>query len=79
MKMAVFCGAARTSEDKEKLLLKKKKFDEKGFETVVLDSDALVVSSSEIREKIARGEDAKKLISPEVSEFIKKKGLYGSN
>jgi nicotinic acid mononucleotide adenylyltransferase len=44
-----------------------------------LDSDALVLSSSEIREKTARGEDISSLVPSAVSEFIKEKGLYGNN
>lgn len=79
MKMAHFCGVARTPEDKEALLLKQKEFKEKGFETVVLDEEAIVLSSSEIRERITLGEDVSSLMPHSVWAFIKEKGLYGNN
>ncbi len=76
MKMARFCGVARTIEDKEKLFLKQKEFKEKGLETFVLNAEAKVLSSSEIREKIAISEDVSSLMPVSVLAFIKEKGLY---
>lgn len=43
-----------------------------------LDIDALSISSTEIRGRIARGESVDSLVSPSVSKFIRENGLYAS-
>ena len=41
-----------------------------------ITGDAVVVSSSEVREKIQNGEDISSLVPPAVEAYIKEKGLY---
>ncbi len=41
-----------------------------------ITGDAVVVSSSEVREKIQKGEDISTLVPPAVEAYIKEKGLY---
>ena len=41
-----------------------------------ITGDAVVVSSSEVREKIKSGEDISDLVPPAVAAYIKEKGLY---
>ncbi len=41
-----------------------------------ITGDAVVVSSSEVREKIKRGEDISALVPEAVERYIKEKGLY---
>ena len=41
-----------------------------------ITGDAVVVSSSEVREKIQKGEDISSLVPPAVEAYIKEKGLY---
>lgn len=43
-----------------------------------LDIDALSISSTEIRGRIASGESVDSLVSPSVSKFIRENGLYAS-
>ena len=43
-----------------------------------LDIDALSISSTDIRGRLARGERVDALLSPSVSEFIRENGLYAS-
>lgn len=47
-----------------------------GKNVVRINAPAVVVSSSDIREKIKNGEDIAGLVPPAVAEYIKEKGLY---
>ena len=47
-----------------------------GKNVVRIKAPAIEVSSSQVREKIARGEDISSLVPPAVAEYIKEKGLY---
>ena len=47
-----------------------------GKNVVRIKAPAIEVSSSQVREKIARGEDVSSLVPPAVAEYIKEKGLY---
>ena len=42
----------------------------------VLNLPVVEISSTEVREKIAKGESTEGLITPAVAEYIKEKGLY---
>ena len=79
MKMAVFCAVPRSEDDAERLKEKKKEYDERGFKTCVLDAEPMVLSSSEIREKIENGESIEGLVPEKVRGYIMEKGLYGKN
>ena len=47
-----------------------------GKNVVRIKAPAIEVSSSQVREKIARGDDISALVPPTVAEYIKEKGLY---
>lgn len=61
----------------EKLVAKITEYRNKyGKNVVRINAPAVVVSSSDIREKIKNGEDITGLVPPAVAEYIKEKGLY---
>ena len=47
-----------------------------GKNIVRIDAPAIEISSSEVREKLRRGEDVSRLMPPAVLGYIKEKGLY---
>ncbi len=47
-----------------------------GAKILVIPLDPIETSSSEVREKLANGEDVSQLLPPAVYEYIKEKGLY---
>ena len=47
-----------------------------GKNIVRIDAPAIEVSSSEVREKLRRGEDVSRMLPPSVLGYIKEKGLY---
>ncbi len=78
MEMATFCGVARNEEDFKILESKQAEYKARGFETVALMAEPYEISSTEIREMIARREDASEYLTRTVFEYIKENGLYGS-
>lgn len=79
LKKVTLCTCARENEAQKKKILdfsrtleimEKDKF-------FLLDVPVLKLSSSEIREKISRGEDVSNLLPDGVYDYIKKEGLYG--
>ena len=61
----------------EKLIAKVTEYREKyGKNVVKIKAPAIEISSSEIRKKIAQGEDIYGLVPESVAEYIKEKGLY---
>ena len=61
----------------EKLIAKITEYRNKyGKNVVRINAPAVVVSSSEVREKIENREDIAGLVPPAVAEYIKEKGLY---
>ena len=50
--------------------------DKYGKNVVRIPAPAIEVSSSQVREKIRRGEDISRLVPPAVADYIKEKGLY---
>jgi nicotinate-nucleotide adenylyltransferase len=47
-----------------------------GKNIVRIDAPAIEISSSEVREKLRRGEDVSRMLPPAVLGYIKEKGLY---
>jgi nicotinate-nucleotide adenylyltransferase len=47
-----------------------------GKNVVRIQAPAIEVSSSQVREMIAQGEDISRLVPPSVAEYIEEKGLY---
>ena len=69
----------RESDDSldERLVAKITEYRNKyGKNVVRIKAPAIEVSSSLVREKIARGEDISSLVPPAVADYIKEKGLY---
>ncbi len=62
-----------TKQIEEAKLRYQSKYD---AECVEIHTDPIEVSSSEIRELLAKGEDASHLISPAVNAYIRENGLY---
>ena len=63
----------------EKLISKVSGYRDKyGKNVVRIQAPVVEVSSSQVRARIARGEDISRLVPPSVAEYIKEKGLYRS-
>lgn len=61
----------------EKLIAKVTEYRNKyGKNVVRIKAPAIEVSSSQVRERIAAGEDISDLVPPLVADYIKEKGLY---
>ena len=75
---ATLCAAARTLEDRARLQGYADRLRERyGARSIVSPLDVLVVSSTELRDKLARGEDVSALLPAPVERYIRDKGLYG--
>ena len=76
---ATLCAAARTLEDRARLQGYADRLRERyGARSIVSPLDVLVVSSTELRDKLARGEDVSALLPAPVERYIREKGLYGT-
>ena len=76
LSMCTLCSAPREIGEYTALKECQKKLDPNKSSTILLDSEVLVLSSSEIREKIKTNSDLDKLIPQKVLEYINQKGLY---
>ncbi len=76
LSMCTLCSAPREIGEYGALKEYQKKLDPNESSTILLNSEVLVLSSSEIREKIKTNSDLDKLLPPEVLEYINQKGLY---
>ena len=74
--MCTLCSAPREIGEYNALKEYQKKLDPEKSCTLLLDSEVLVLSSSEIREKIKSGIDLDSLLPQKVLEYINQKGLY---
>jgi nicotinate-nucleotide adenylyltransferase len=63
-------------EVEEKIEMLREKY---GARILVIPLDPLETSSSEVRERIANGEDVSCLLPSAVYEYIKEKGLYSND
>lgn len=72
----VLCTAAREENKREEIIDFAETLLSKNQNYFLADFEPVVVSSSEIREKIKKNEDISALVPAEVSEYIKDKGLY---
>lgn len=71
LSMCTLCATDRNNEESCK------EADEEFFKSIIFcDFDKIVISSSEVREKIEKGEDVSDFLQKEVYDFIKEKGLY---
>lgn len=72
----VLCTAAREPDKKEKMIAFADKLLNGSSDYFLADFEPIVVSSSEIREKIKNNEDISALVPADVCKYIKDKGLY---
>lgn len=73
LSMCILCA---TDRDAEKTCLDA---DEELFGKIIFcDFPKTVVSSSEVREKISKGESVSELVPQEVEKYIREKGLYNA-
>ncbi len=73
--MCIPAAAARCSSEKEDILRIAEELSAFG-KVEAVDTEPFEVSSTEIREKLSRGEDISGLVPAAVYELIKKHGLY---
>ncbi|MBQ8869212.1 MAG: nicotinate (nicotinamide) nucleotide adenylyltransferase [Oscillospiraceae bacterium] len=76
LSMCTLCTAPREIGEFNALKEYQKKIDPENDTTVILDAEVLVLSSSEIRQKIKNGADLNDLLPEKVLEYINQKGLY---
>ena len=75
---AVICTVPRNDDDIGELRTHARYLRSLGAETELLDARVMKVSSTEIRERIARGEDITGLVPETVEKYIAENGLYRS-
>lgn len=75
-KTAVICGIPRNSDNIPSLEAQAEKLKALGAETVILDAHVMTVSSTEVRRRIACGEDISDLVPEKVAGYIYENGLY---
>jgi len=76
LSMCKVCAAPREIGEFKALKEYQKKIDPTLSNTIILDAEVLVLSSTEIREKIADIDKANYLIPEKVRQYIIQKGLY---
>ncbi len=76
LSMCTLCTAPREIGEFNALKEYQKKIDPDNNNTIILDADVLVLSSSEIREKIKNDADLDNLLPEKALEYINQKGLY---
>ena len=81
LEMCVFAVAFRNNNNTDNCEVKKLRNDliNQGYKIELLENTAFEISSTELREKINRGDfDLQKYLSPEVLDYIKERKIYVS-
>ncbi|MBR6675893.1 MAG: nicotinate-nucleotide adenylyltransferase [Clostridia bacterium] len=77
MKLCTVVAMRRADMPASVMETKKKELEEAfGANIILMEADPLELSSTEVREKTAKGEDTKALLPDAVYEYIKEHGLY---
>ena len=74
LKLTFLVASGRDDGEYERLVEKANKLNRERI--IVLKTEPVPVSSTEIREKLKEGEDVSELLPPKVLCYIQKKGLY---
>ena len=75
-RLATVCGVPRNDDDIADLERQAEFLHTLGARTEILDAGVMTVSSTEIRERIARGQDIGSLVPPAVEDYIHQNKLY---
>ena len=76
LQQVTLCAAARKDKEQNNLAACARQLTEEGGRCIVLDLDVIEISSTQLREKIRRGEDVSGYLDPEVERHIREKRLY---
>lgn len=76
LQLVTVCAAARASGEYDELARKQRKLDTMGVKSVVCEINALPVSSTNIRERLAASLPLEGLVPDYIEEYISEKGLY---
>ncbi len=77
--MVALVAASREGDDRAALEAMKRRLERRGGRVLLMEYEPLPLSSTEVREKRARGEAVETLVSPYVAAAMEKYGLYQSN
>ncbi len=72
---AIVCAISRKN-DLDKLVEYSKKHEGNGLKSIVINCKPIIISSTEIRDKIKQGENVDSYLPPKVISYIRKNGLY---
>lgn len=76
MELATLVGICRSESSRERDKESVKKIIAAGGRCILLDCPAVEVSSTQVRERIKKGEDISDILPPAVERYIKERGLY---
>ena len=77
-KMATLCGAQREDNELTALDIHKQALENQGAKCILIKTEAKPLSSTQVRNIIKNGDDAKDLLHPDVWQYIKERGMYKS-
>ena len=75
---AVLCAGARNAGEMRRLQCQQEHLQAQGARCCLIALDPLPLSSTQVRERLARGESVSGMLLPQVEEYIYAQGLYGA-
>ena len=75
-KLATICAGQREKGEQTALDAHKQVLEAEGARCVIIGLEAIPLSSTQVRERIAAGERPKELVHPDVWDYIARHGLY---
>ncbi len=76
LQMVTLVAASRQGDDRAALEAKKQQLEKQGGRVLLMEFEPLPMSSTEVRARLARGENAEGLVSPFTASVIQKYHLY---
>ncbi len=73
--LATVCAVSRKN-DIDRLKEYSNKYHSMGLKSIVIDCQPVIISSTEIRDRLKLGENVDNHLSPKVASYIRKNGLY---